>query len=133
MTPELQNYINFNPSTDDGGYEESKRLKKLVNPDELKAYYKAEKEKFFIEENENVDSRKTTLSPSEKYSLTTSSFKTKTGSWNYSQGKVYLAGSNQPIAIVNRNYGHFPFLFQKHMKNFVDDYIRDMTNENGDE
>lgn len=111
MSLELATYLKFNPSTDDGGYDESTRLRKLVKPEELKAYRKYEKDQYFIEANEDVSSRKTTISSSGKYSLTVSSFKTKPGSWNYSQGKVYATESDNPIAIVNRNYGHFPFLF----------------------
>lgn len=77
-------------------------------------YYKivgfmVKKEDFFKEENK----QKTVveLSDLEKYRLEISSFKTREGSWSYTQGKVFKVEDNKLIATINRNYHSFPFLF----------------------
>ncbi len=66
------------------------------------------KASYFVPENEQKDSIKERLSPSGKYKLVTSRFATSPGCWNYSQGKVYRVGSDEPIAVIQRNYGAFP-------------------------
>lgn len=66
---------------------------------------------FFDPKNERIDTRKEHLSPSGRYKLVVSKFQTKPGSWDYSQGKVYAIGSDEPIGTIQRNYGAFPFLF----------------------
>lgn len=66
---------------------------------------------FFVPENEIIDSTKEHISPSGNYKLVVSSFKTGANSWNYTQGKVYKVGSDEPIAVIQRNYSSFPFLF----------------------
>lgn len=66
---------------------------------------------YFKPENESVKCRREHLSPSGKYKLMTSNFSTKEGSWSYSQGKVFRLGSDEPIAVVQRNYSAFPFTF----------------------
>lgn len=67
------------------------------------------KSDFFIPANERTDSIREHLSPSGKYKLVTARFTTKPGAWDYSQGKVFRVGSDTPIAIIQRNYGAFPF------------------------
>ena len=38
-----------------------------------------------------------------------SSFSTREGGWNYTRGKVFKIGSDEPIAVIDRNYSAFPF------------------------
>ncbi|WP_437681724.1 hypothetical protein [Sorangium sp. So ce131] len=71
----------------------------------------AEKAAFFIPENEREASREELSSPTGKYRLVVSSFSTGRGTWDYAQGKVYRAGSLDPVAVVHRNHDSFPFLF----------------------
>jgi len=47
------------------------------------------------------------LSPSGKYRLVITPFKTTEKGWNYSQGEVFEG--NRPITIVRRNYSSFPY------------------------
>src|SRR5271157_2401137 len=72
---------------------------------------RAEIDAYFTSENEDATSRREYPSPSGRYKLVVSSFGTKPGSWSYSQGKVFKQGSDAPIAIVNRNYSAFPYMF----------------------
>jgi len=69
------------------------------------------KSDYFKPENKIADSEKEYLSPSGKYKLITTRFNTGPKSWNYSQGIVYNINSDNPIAIIQRNYGVFPYLF----------------------
>lgn len=79
-------------------------------PEDVKdAYWVLRKAAHFDPKNERIDSRKEHLSPSGRFKLITSRFSTGPGSWDYSQGKVYHAGSDVPLATVQRNYGAFPF------------------------
>ena len=109
MTPELQAYVDFDPSSVEGGHAELRRLRKLVDPKLFQAYNRARIDARFV--NEKPDSRREHLSPSGKFKLVTSRFETGPNTWAYAQGKVYAMGSDIPIAVVNRNYGAFPFLF----------------------
>lgn len=111
MTPELQNYLNFNPKDHDDDYAEQRRLRSLVDPKELRAYNRQQIDKFFVPENQDITTIKSFESPSGKYKLTISQFNTKKGCWSYSQGQIFSLKSDTPLAIVNRNYGSFPFLF----------------------
>lgn len=65
----------------------------------------------FIPENERKDTIREELSPSGQFKLVISNFTTGKNTWDYAQGKVYRVGSEEPIAVVQRNYGSFPFLF----------------------
>ena len=69
----------------------------------------SDREKYFVPENENVSCRSENASPSGKYKLVVSSFSTREGSWNYTRGKVFKIGSDEPIAVIDRNYSAFPF------------------------
>lgn len=111
MTPELKAYLDFDPKSEDDGYAKQSALRKLVNPDLLRRYRRAEIDALFEPKNEKVESRKEFLSPSGKYKLITSEYATKPGCWSYEQGRVFKVGEDTPIATVNRNYGSFPFLF----------------------
>jgi len=68
-----------------------------------------EREKYFVPENEVAGSRREHLSPSGKYKLVVSSFSTREGGWSYTRGKAFKIGSDEPIAVVDRNYSAFPF------------------------
>ena len=77
--------------------------------------YKKEREeieKHFIDAVKVGDSHER-MSPSGKYKLVTSQYKTKDGCWNYSRGQVYrhddTTGNDDAIADVKRNYGSFEF------------------------
>ena len=71
----------------------------------------------------NIVSKEIFYSPSKKYNLVVTAYKTKEGSWNYTEGSVFYEHSymfnNVPInrsifisnSLVQRNYSSFPFLF----------------------
>src|SRR5260221_406511 len=73
---------------------------KLLSEDVRNAYYKMHKDSYFIPENEEVKCRADYSSPSGKYKLSLSNFKTGKNSWSYSQGKVFSVGSDEPIAVI---------------------------------
>jgi hypothetical protein len=75
------------------------------------AYRDMEKASHFVPENEVVASRQELLSPSRTYKLVVTQFSTGPNTWKYSQGIVYRNDDDRPIATVQRNYGHFPYLF----------------------
>lgn len=85
--------------------EETKKLPEAVQ----EAFWKLRKASHF--DPKNLVKSTESLSPSGKYKLVVSSFKTGPGTWNYSQGQVFAQGSDTPIATVQRNYGAFPYLF----------------------
>jgi hypothetical protein len=64
-----------------------------------------------------IDKRTEHLSPSGKYRLVITPFETKPNCWDYTQGLVYRVGSDSPIAEVQRNYSHFPFLWVENHPN----------------
>lgn len=68
-----------------------------------------DKTKYF--EPENEVKKETHVSPSGRYKLEISEFKTKAGCWNYSQCIVFKIDSDKPIDIIQRNIEHFPFKF----------------------
>jgi len=68
-----------------------------------------DREKYFVPDNEEVSCRREILSPSGQYKLVVSSFSTRQGCWNYTRGKVFKIDSDEPIAVVDRNYSAFPF------------------------
>src|SRR3989304_5704933 len=59
-------------------------------------------EDYFIEENKGVEI--SILSPSVRFKLVISNYKTSPGSWNYSRGIVYRIEDNKEIADIKRNY-----------------------------
>src|SRR5208337_3536652 len=81
------------------------------------------KPNYFIPENEDINSREESLSPSGKYKLIISRFKTKSGGWNYSQGKLFLTSTNEEIATIKRNYSSFPYLWIENHKNGHDYFV----------
>lgn len=113
ITPELQAYLDCADKRP-VDYHELKRLKSLVDPQLLTDYFEHEKNSYFVVEGSNIK----TYILSDKYTLTIGTFETKKGCWNYSQGKVFENGKSDPIAIVNRNYKAFPYLFVNHTNGF---------------
>lgn len=108
MTPELRAYLDFKPEGE-AGYAEEKRLLGLVQPGLVETYNQSQTDQFCIPENEVVKDRKEKLSPSGKYRLNLSWYRTAAHTWAYSQGRVFRVGSDVPIATINRNIGSFPF------------------------
>jgi hypothetical protein len=88
-------------------WEAAKELPKDVQT----AFWEMRKASYFVPENDVDGSRKEILSPSGMYKLVVSEFSTERGRWHYSQGLVYRKDDDQPIAVVQRNYGDFPYLF----------------------
>lgn len=86
-------------------------LLKSVSDNVRKLYSDLRTDEFFSPENEATGSSVEHMSETGRYRLVTSSFRTVTGSWNYVQGKVYRVGTEEPIAVLRRNYSSFPFLF----------------------
>jgi len=74
-----------------------------------KAYWKLRRSSYFDPENAGESTEE--FSPSGKYKLVLTSFSTGPGTWSYTQGTVYHLGSDEPVAVVQRNYHSFPFLF----------------------
>jgi len=71
----------------------------------------------FLPEKELKERKREELSPSGKYKLVIQYFKTGEGTWNYSQGSVFVKNSDTPIAVVRRNYSSFPFSWVEGHKN----------------
>lgn len=87
-------------------------------PEELQdAYWKIQKSSFFVPKNELPHSREEILSPSGRYKLVLSQYTTEAGCWNYSQGRIFRQGEYQVIAVIQRNYGAFPYLFIEEHQN----------------
>lgn len=110
MTPELKEFLEFNPKDQKDGYEVQAKLRKKVDPELLYRYSRAEIDSYFIPEKFRQEKKKL-LSPDEKYQIIINSYETREGCWYYSQGIVYRVGSDEPIATINRNYSSFPYLF----------------------
>ena len=84
--------------------------------DVRKALWQLKKESYFDPKNEEAQKFEK-LSDSGKYKIVISTFTTGEGSWHYSQGKVFRQGSEEPIAVVRRNYHSFPYMFlEGHLK-----------------
>ena len=63
---------------------------------------------YFTPEN-SLNDTKVYTSPSGKYRLETTHFKSTAGGWHLCQGRVFKKDSSTPLFEVNRNYGAFPF------------------------
>ncbi len=61
--------------------------------------------------SERPGSKEEHASPSGRYRLVTARLISGAGSWDCSKGAVYGHGSDEPIAVVCRNYSSFDFLF----------------------
>lgn len=66
-------------------------------------------DKFILHENKISESE--FFSPSKKYKLLISEYKTKENSWNYTQGVIIRVATNITIAKINRNYSQFNYSF----------------------
>lgn len=67
-------------------------------------------EAYFEEGNKQGDDR-IVLSPSGRYRLVISSYKTKEGGWNYTRGRVYRVQDDHLICDIKRNYSGFHHSF----------------------
>jgi len=76
---------------------------------------RVELDKYFVPENAKCSTEHP--SPSGAYKLKVTSFSTREGAWNYTQGLVFKQGSDEPIAEVRRNYSAFPFSWIENHKN----------------
>lgn len=78
---------------------------------------KQEVEKYFTEENETdhmiieTNNRREVLSPSKRFKLVISYYKTRKGCWNYSRGIVYRTSDGEEICDIKRNYSSFHYSF----------------------
>lgn len=76
-----------------------------------------QKQAYFVPENAMLDDRKEHLSPSGKYKLVVTPYRTSAGGWAYSQGLVYRLTDDKLVAEVQRNYRSFPFAWvENHAK-----------------
>lgn len=89
------------------------RLQELPE-DVQEAFWKVRKASFYKEEHRRPECRKEVLSPEGRYKLVIDTFTTGTGSWNYTQGTIYHQDSDKPVAVVQRNYCSFPYLWVEH-------------------
>jgi hypothetical protein len=82
-------------------------LAATVPPDELAAY--GELWRAFYLSDANARQPEEHLSPSGRYRLVVTRHPTQPGRWAYSRGVVHRRDRDEPIAVVCRNYSHFPF------------------------
>jgi len=77
----------------------------------LKSYNYEAREVFFTEENRILENQTRHGSDCGKFYLVVDVYKTKKGSWNYTRGRVFRTGEDEPIPIadIKRNYGGFGF------------------------
>src|SRR5438132_652344 len=88
--------------------EEKKALyASLISVEDKLQLYRLEKSKYFKDENFLAETTQNYASPSGKYTLTVTQYKTEPGSWNYSLGTVKING--QDIDSIQRNYHSFPY------------------------
>lgn len=70
-------------------------------------------EAFFVESNK-LDDLEPQVSPSGKYSLNVSKYKTRENAWAFTRGIVKEVSTGEVIADVKRNYSHFWFCWCLH-------------------
>lgn len=71
-----------------------------------------EKDSIFVPENiDRSIPMQTEISPSGKYAVSILNYRVGEGYWNYTKGIVHDIVNGGIIAIVKRNYSHFPFTF----------------------
>jgi hypothetical protein len=61
---------------------------------------------------ENVQSSKEHFSPTKKYKLVVTVYRTKKDCWAYTRGELYRVSNNKLIADIGRNYSDFSYSFQ---------------------
>ena len=64
---------------------------------------------FFVEDN--LLDKTTRESQTGRFILEIGTYKTKQNYWNYTSGKIIRKSDSKIIAVINRNYGHFNYLF----------------------
>jgi hypothetical protein len=79
------------------------------------AFWRLMKSRHFEPENAVLEARKEHQSPSGKYRLVVTPYKTGPNSWNYTLGQVYEG--DRLIAEVQRNYSAFPFAWVENHPN----------------
>lgn len=78
---------------------------------------KPTKESFFVPENANLEDRTEHTSPSGRWKLVITPYKTRKGAWNYSRGEVFDTSNRAIVADVHRNYRAFPFTWIEDHRN----------------
>lgn len=64
-------------------------------------------DEYFTESNLVAGSERTSLSPSGRYRLVTSSYGTKPGAWSFTRGQVFRVSDGEQLADIKRNYSDF--------------------------
>lgn len=80
-------------------------------------------EGYFIPENADLTSQREELSPSGKWRLVLTPYKTREGAWNYTRGEVYEVSTGAKVADVKRNYSTMWFLWAEKHTVTGDDYL----------
>lgn len=82
----------------------------------LLLWFKRRKKLKEIYSDKSILSTETHKCPWADYYLVVKTFKTGAHTWNYTRGIVYKGppGPTNIVAVVNRNYHHFPFTWVKH-------------------
>lgn len=118
-TTAAQSFLDRLSEFGDTWYERAKQLPDAVR----KEFWRLKKASYFDPKNKAEGSEKEYLSPSGRYKLVTCSFGTGKGSWNYTQGTVYKIGCDTPIAVIQRNYSHFPYTWVEGHPNGHDYFV----------
>lgn len=66
---------------------------------------------YFTPDNTDLENRREKLSPSGKYKLVITPYRTKPGCWSFTQGLIFNVENGQQIAEIQRNYSSFPYLW----------------------
>ncbi len=114
-----------------GEYSEWTSAEQQEREDRLKALPPAEKylvkrngvEKYFVPENADTTSQREEISPSGKWKLVITPYKTREGAWNYKRGEVFETSTGKRVADVKRNYSSMWFLWAENHTNTGDDYL----------
>ena len=82
---------------------------KLLSPADKYTVQRGDIDKFFVPENAQTEKQSTHKSPSGKYLLRVTPYRTREGAWNYTLGEIYRVepASAEPVKVadVRRNYG----------------------------
>lgn len=86
--------------------EKGRQLRKLVEPEVMKAY-KYEEKKWICRDETAEPKLDTETSPCGKYRLIVSTHRTGEGTWPYTRGRLYNVATGELIATLYRNYASF--------------------------
>jgi hypothetical protein len=111
----------FSTWTDAVRKERSERFKTL-SPEDKHLVKRDKIEKFFIPENALPGVRED-VSPSGRWKLVVTSYKTTPGAWSYTRGEVYDTTTGAKVADVRRNYSCFWSLWAEDHAVTGDDYL----------